>query len=78
MTKASKEQLKVIQTIFGGSIDYCKRNFRVHNGKVVETFYDLHRSRPPRKVLEHPLSTGEVARTLHSLDAHGGRQLINR
>jgi hypothetical protein len=55
MTKASKEQLKVIQTIFGGSIDYCKRNFRVHNGKVVETFYDLHRSRPPRKVWEHPL-----------------------
>ena len=76
MTKASKEQLKVIQTIFGGSIDYCKRNFRIHNGKVVETFYDLHNSRQPRKVMEHPLSTGEVARTLHSLDAYGLKQII--
>ena len=46
MTKANKVQLKMIQTIFGGSIDYCKRNFRVdNNGKIVETFYDIHKNR---------------------------------
>lgn len=76
MTKASKEQLKALQAVFGGSIDYCKRNFRVKNGKVVETFYDLHSSRQPRKVMEHPLPTGIVARAVHSLDAYELRQPI--
>ena len=52
MTKANKVQLKMIQTIFGGSIDYCKRNFRVgDNGKIVETFYDVRKQRTNDKVL---------------------------
>ena len=57
MTKANKVQLKMIQTIFGGSIDYCKRNFRVDNGKIVETFYDIRKQR-----------TNDSNKVLHTLN----------
>ena len=46
MTKAKKEHLRKIQAVFGGSIDWCKRNFRVNEKGVIQrTYYDLVQSR---------------------------------
>lgn len=44
MTKAKKKHLLKIQAVFGGSIDWCKRNFRVdENGIIQRTYYDIAR-----------------------------------
>lgn len=45
MTKANKTHLLKIQAVFGGSLDYCKRNYRVNeNGVIVRTSYDAIRT----------------------------------
>lgn len=63
MTKANKAQLLKIQTVFGGSIDYCKRNYRVNGaGVIVRTYYDtinIHRHSVKKF---RPLSSNNRAR----------------
>ena len=45
MTKAKKKHLLRIQEAFGGSLDYCKRNYRVNaEGVIVRTYYDAIRT----------------------------------
>lgn len=45
MTKAKKKHLLRIQEAFGGSLDYCKRNYRVNaEGVIVRTYYDAIRA----------------------------------
>lgn len=60
MTKAKKKHLLKIQELFGGSLDYCKRNYRVNeDGVITMTGYDVASSRQQAKTICHTFLYGK-------------------